>query len=397
MCGIVAVVSKYQAGLTKQECDIFDSLLFIDQLRGADSTGVFMVEKDGDVSLAKEACNSTEFRTKPEYKTMLGDAFRKGLALVGHNRAATKGVISDENAHPFVVDDNITLVHNGTLFNHKELADTEVDSNAIAHVIYEEGDDVEKAMQRINGAYALVWSNFKEGTLNFLRNTQRPLHWMETSSAWIWASEENMLWWIASKYNLKLTQKPTMMGPGLLTTYKRGQYGGFAVNSTEIVLNKPYTYTNNITCSPPANNTHVSYGYTGSTLEEEKIAMSIGASVSASSFIRATEGFKVDDYVGIQVLDYKEVNEGHPSSGLYIYGRLLDEPDILVRTMVYGGNVDVNDLINAVLNEQKAIVRLSTKTWSRYEHIQEKKAGNLGYIRYTANGLRLVKEEELNA
>ena len=43
-------------------------------------------------------------------------------------------MINDQNAHPFV-ENNIILVHNGVVYNHKKHEDTEVDSHAIVHMI----------------------------------------------------------------------------------------------------------------------------------------------------------------------------------------------------------------------------------------------------------------------
>ena len=56
----------------------------------------------------------------------------KGKALIGHNRKATVGSVNNATAHPFVVGDSFAMVHNGTLRNHKALADTVVDSEALA-------------------------------------------------------------------------------------------------------------------------------------------------------------------------------------------------------------------------------------------------------------------------
>jgi len=135
--------------------DAYNALLYIDSLRGMDSTGSILIENNGDVSWNKEATTSPLFTQLPEHRKQLNEAFQRGRALVGHNRAATRGVINDENAHPFTVDNRITLVHNGTLTgDHRKLADVDVDSHAIAHVIHENDGDVEKAIKQINGAYA---------------------------------------------------------------------------------------------------------------------------------------------------------------------------------------------------------------------------------------------------
>jgi len=222
MCGLVAFITKKNNGFDKEQVDAFDNLLYIDALRGMDSTGVFVVDRSGSMDLAKEASASFYYRQDHEYKKLLTKAFQSGRALVGHNRAATKGEVVDENAHPFVVDDRITLCHNGTLwgdFRQLTKQKVEVDSHAIAHKIHEKGDDVEAALQEVNGAYALIWHDFKHNTLNFVRNAQRPLHWVEVKDGWIWASEANMIEWILARYDFKPIDSVSPLEAGTLVTY----------------------------------------------------------------------------------------------------------------------------------------------------------------------------------
>lgn len=201
MCGLVAMVSKLQNGFTGVNLDAFDILLFVDQLRGMDSTGVFCVNNHGNVSVAKQASHSTDFIQEPGYKAVRQEAIHQGWAMVGHNRKATRGKVNDENAHPFWVDDKLVLVHNGTMWgDHKQHADVEVDSHAIAHILAE-NEDIEKAMQKINAAYALIWYDVTKKQLNFFRNTQRPLYWCETRDAYYMASEADFLTFALGRTN----------------------------------------------------------------------------------------------------------------------------------------------------------------------------------------------------
>ena len=202
MCGLVSVVSKSKYGMTAQDVSAFELMLFMDTLRGEDSTGVFLVDNIGNVMIAKEAVDGPKFLQTKEWADIRRAAIQRGWVLVGHNRKATRGVISDENAHPFWVEDKIVLVHNGSMFGgHKHLADTEVDSHAIAHTIANE-ESVEAALQKVDAAYALMWYNVQEKSFNIIRNTQRPLHFNSNHNAWYFTSEDSILEFALKRANI---------------------------------------------------------------------------------------------------------------------------------------------------------------------------------------------------
>jgi len=141
MCGIVGIASAFTNGFSAKEADTFMDMLYFDALRGMDSTGVFGVDKHGNVACHKEASQAGIFQQRKEIKEFRGKLVQNGLFAVGHNRSATRGSIIDKNAHPFWVDDKIVLVQNGTYKgSHKHHKDVDVDSEAIAHVLSEEAD-----------------------------------------------------------------------------------------------------------------------------------------------------------------------------------------------------------------------------------------------------------------
>lgn len=201
MCGLVGVISKNKSGLMDSHCNMFTQLLYADQLRGSDGTGIFFNNKLGEpyISTLKYHAPSSKFIDSKEYDNAINVAFKKANFLVGHNRSATKGKINFECTHPFR-ENNITLVHNGTLLSHKELnADYEVDSRAICYSMAKKG--YKETLRTIDGAFALIWFNSKEGTLNICRNIQRPLYMIETSDCYIIVSELELGEWIAKRNN----------------------------------------------------------------------------------------------------------------------------------------------------------------------------------------------------
>lgn len=220
MCGLVGVFNKRIGGFDGEQRDVFQTLLLIDTLRGDDSTGAFVVHRNGDLSLAKEATTAGQFMRHKAFKDLAGTAFSEGACMIGHNRKATKGIIKDENAHPFVVDDQIVLVHNGGMWeDHKRHADVEVDSHAIAHLLHK-NKSVEEALAEFHGAYALIWYDVEEEAVKIIRNKERPLWFMETDSSWIWASERAMLVFAAMRHGLKVTVAPTELAEFSLNTYR---------------------------------------------------------------------------------------------------------------------------------------------------------------------------------
>src|SRR5574343_438908 len=172
MCGLVGVVMKSNAGFNNSSLNMFEELLFIDTLRGPDSTGTFLVDKDGDVTVLKNDMTAWDFMSTKQFNEHISKpAYKSGKALIGHNRKATQGKVNPANAHPFVVNKEFTLVHNGTLTTHKHLGDTEVDSEAIAKYLHDKWKDEDtpedkaKVLAHIGGAWALIWYDVRTNNL----------------------------------------------------------------------------------------------------------------------------------------------------------------------------------------------------------------------------------------
>jgi len=242
MCGIVGGVAKYASGFSQQAVKCFEDLLFMDTLRGPDSTGTFVVDKWGNVNITKEIGEAAYTLYDPDYHKKVSDvAYKEGKILVGHNRKATVGKVTIDNAHPFVVNNELVLVHNGSLNSHKHLGDTEVDSHAIAQYIHEHWkDDAEplvmsKLFQHIGGAFALVWYDLRTGKLNIVRNNQRPLFIAESDSAFFWASEKEMLLAAMARNNLT-TKSCISVDPLKFYSFDITEASGHETKVKEVVL-----------------------------------------------------------------------------------------------------------------------------------------------------------------
>lgn len=414
MCGLVAIVTKNHHGFVKDQVDAFDNLLYIDALRGMDSTGVFVVDKDGSMELAKEATASYDFRQAVEYQDLCKSAFRTGRAMVGHNRAATKGSVVDTNAHPFVVDDRITLCHNGTLWGDwSKLADAkvEVDSHAIAHKIHECDDDVEKALQQVSGAYALIWHDFKHNTLNFVRNSQRPLNYVETANGWIWASEANMIEWILARYKFKKESEITELGAGILVTYDFSN-SSWKLDHKEIKLEAPKpVYQNPVWNGAHVRNPHAvayndaddedggwnSFGrpaceplhmaemqkrvqdyneqgtrlararLTGRTIaNENSLAVTHKLDIPVITFSTQSEELAEDDtWVLATCIDWDTVKPNDGSMGYFLYALLNKDTNYMVKVFL-PSTTDETDLLDWSLNGVEADFHVMSRQWRGY-------------------------------
>ena len=216
MCGLVGFVGNVNVKVQ----DAFKLMLFFDQLRGVDSTGIATLTPDGGLSMFKKAVTAADFleygRTEDIIKSF------KYNAIIGHNRAATKGAVNSANAHPFEVG-NIVLAHNGTLRKQHLLPDSkdfEVDSENIAHAINKDG--IEATVKRLCGAFALSYYDGVDNTINLVRNVERPLFtakvkgWGKTANGLVWASESWMIYVACMKAGLEVVGKIESLPVGTL-------------------------------------------------------------------------------------------------------------------------------------------------------------------------------------
>jgi predicted glutamine amidotransferase len=225
MCGIVGIARFGTADLSAKECEVFLQMLNTGIVRGHHGTGIFAVQASGKARMVKQAGPPYMLMVSKEFQDFWKTTNKDTMVLVGHNRFATTGQKITKHAHPFIKN-HIALVHNGSLEKDLKLPkfkSFDVDSEALAHAIATEG--LKNAISETVGAYALVFWDSKEGTLNLLRNVERPLSIaIDTMfNRIIMASERKMLEWIMSRNYMEHKDVPIIdLPPNELWTFAAG-------------------------------------------------------------------------------------------------------------------------------------------------------------------------------
>lgn len=208
MCGLVGMVGT----LDYKHRRAMKELLFLNSLRGKDSTGISCIHRNRSISTRKLTVPGYDFIEHP----MVEKAMEIGDQLwIGHGRHKTQGEINKANAHPFEVlddDGDVLLIgaHNGTLQNKYEIERIlnnkfDTDSEGIFNLLVHE-DNFRNAINRLRGAWSLVFWDPTTDTINFVRNEERPLVYAfsEDRRVMVWASEAWMLINACARNDIKL-------------------------------------------------------------------------------------------------------------------------------------------------------------------------------------------------
>lgn len=190
MCGIVGVIKTDNKGIDADWIKKFESMLLMSQLRGIDGTGImFRDPQSGQVQFEKEAENSLDFIRGKNWANIKEKVIGTSV-LIGHCRSKTVGSKIRSNTHPFVIDDEFGLVHNGTLrdeYNPKEIRHYSVDSQYLAETLHKNGFS---ELKNITGDTALACILGKKNQAVLYRNLGRPLFFMQDGNTFVFASQQ---------------------------------------------------------------------------------------------------------------------------------------------------------------------------------------------------------------
>lgn len=218
MCGIIGCFSNEGFTGSEKRKKFAIQSIYADAVRGWDSTGMMGMEGNR-VEVYKRALTASDFLPLRQSTKMI-DKIDKYQYFVGHNRAATKGGVYDWTAHPFDFE-NLTGVHNGTLFNHRNLPGGNkfgVDSEAIFNALNDYSPD--EIIPKLDGAFALVWFDKRNETLSMVRNEERPLAlaYIKGLNTVLMASEIHMLQWICIRNGIAVDEYEEVK-PGEIITF----------------------------------------------------------------------------------------------------------------------------------------------------------------------------------
>lgn len=171
MCGIYGYIGKPNK-TTKQ---VIRALAVLNEARGKDSCGLAVITKDS-VQVEKKAQLATQFYLQHKPEQLIPNEF---AIVMGHNRLATTGAITDDNAHPFQVGDYL-FTHNGVIFNHWQLeeqygVEVQVDSQMIGHALNQVTEEREAFEKHVTGWYTAPYVNLHDRETLKIATHQAPL------------------------------------------------------------------------------------------------------------------------------------------------------------------------------------------------------------------------------
>ncbi len=203
MCGLFGIVNHHKRLLDKRA---FITLGCDNDSRGGDACGIMI---DGNVERGTD--KDDQYFQYWYSKSKLLSSTEKCYVALGHCRKASVGGKAADKAQPVTIYDSagkmlFCLIHNGTIYNYKELAkkyipEVEIkdmsDSQVMAHIFYYKGYDV---LAEYQGAGAFVIQDYRTNKTYMFRGEsrayassktteeERPLFFVRTGKSVIFSS-----------------------------------------------------------------------------------------------------------------------------------------------------------------------------------------------------------------
>lgn len=190
MCGIFGAIGS---NIISSEMRHVEWLGLLNQERGTDSTGVFLVSGLNTAVIKKLLPSSAFFYISAAWNSALQEA-KSFQVVIGHTRSKTIGENTEDLAHPHT-SGSIVGVHNGTVdsFRSEAIENKTSDSYILFKYINEIGLEATLDKLNSNDALAIVYYDKKTRTINVYRNDRRPLHYMISSGVLYFSSEAKAL------------------------------------------------------------------------------------------------------------------------------------------------------------------------------------------------------------
>ena len=174
MCGIMGY---YCFGNKLPDKDKISIMLELLETRGRDASGFAFISKD-NLIVHKAAIRSSEMIKTKEWSDL-----QLAPIMIFHARAKTQGSEKNNaNNHPLFNKQGICLVHNGIIYNDREIfakneRDAEVDSEAILAVLSakHKGDKIKRVFEKLEGSFAFAVIDKEEPERLILVKKDNPL------------------------------------------------------------------------------------------------------------------------------------------------------------------------------------------------------------------------------
>ncbi len=166
--------------------------------RGKDASGYAFVEKN-ELIVHKAPIKSSEMVKTNEWKKL-----DLPKIMILHCRMKTQGSeLNNANNHPIFSKNGIAIVHNGVIYNDKEIfgkkeRDAEVDSESILHLLSLKlkGDKVKRLFDKIEGSFAVAVIDKNEADKLTLIKKDNPIDLY-------YSSEDDILYFCSEKAIIK--------------------------------------------------------------------------------------------------------------------------------------------------------------------------------------------------